>query len=867
MRHTLFTDSSTFKVAILIKESSFKVSDLNHYYMNYLTQNGVDANDCFATTLAYKNNKATATIIKEHLNSILPVLSSLGTQYIYCADSAYFKALTKAVKVAETIGYVLPCVLKGFEHFKVIYGLNYSSLMYNPAQAGTLTATLKTLAEQINTGTVAVIGQNVIHTENYPILPNDIKDTLEQLHQYPALVVDVETFSLKLKDCGLGTISFAWDEHNGIGFAVDYALADVIGTYHGKQTNNVLVKHILKEFLETYQGKFIAHSATFDFKVLVFNLWMTHPLDYVGMYKGIEVVTRLFDDTAIIAYLALNTTAEYSRSLKVLAHEYTGKYSQEDIKDIRKIPLNQLLKYNLIDCLATWYVYNKYYPIMVKDNQEDLYNTLMKDSLKLILQIELVGMPMDIDRIQAAKDGMLKIAYGHYESLRTSYWVHEAIKVIREDTAIKANQKLKKLIKTADDFKTLTFNPNSAEHTKTLLYRVMGLPVIDTTDSGAEAVGKDTLNKLMAHTRMPSQRKTIEALLGINSVAKILNSFIPAFMQGFQKTATHSYLHGNFVLGGTVSGRLSSNSPNMQNLPSGSDYGELIKSCFVAPKGWIMCYADYSSLEDRISALITKDPAKLGVYTSGYDGHCLRAYNYFPEAFVGVPNTVEGINGTAKTHAMWRQMSKAPTFALTYLGTYRTLMANCGFTEETARSIEANYHKLYKVSDDFIDAEIEQAANDGYLSVAFGLKIRTAIINRTVLGTRVTPYQAEAEKRTLGNAIGQSWGLLNNRSTCAFMDTVKASQYKHDILCISLIHDAAYFLIKDDIDVIKFVNDNLIKEMQWQDHPKIQHESVGLGGELDLCIDGWHQTVTVPNNSSREEIETLYNNAKEEFLK
>lgn len=865
MRHILFTEQCSFKIAILIKESSFKLSELNHYYMNYLTQNGINANDCFAVTLSYKNNKASASLIKEHLNSIIPVLSNLKTEYLYCADSAYFKALTKVNKVAESIGYVFPCTIKGYEHIKVVYGLNYSSLMYNPAQTDTLTATLKTLVTQVCTGTITVLGSNVIHSEQYPILPNAIKDALNHLNQYPALAVDVETFSLNIKDCGIGTIGFATDEHNGIAFAVDYALADTIGAVHGKQVTNYVVRDLLRTFFDNYQGKLIAHNCTFDFKVLIYNLWMRHPLDYVEMYKGIETITRLFEDTIIIAYLALNTTADYSRSLKVLGHEHTGKYSEEDIKDITRIPLNQLLKYNLTDCLNTWFVYKKYYPVMVQDKQEDLYQSLMKDSLKLIIQMELVGMPMDNSRIQSAKQGLRTITCKEYDVLATNHWIHEAIKEIREISAIKANQKLKKLVKTADNFKSLTFNPNSAEHLKTLLYGVMQLPVLDSTESGEPAVGKNTLNKLLTHAKLPSQKAAINALIGINSVAKILSAFIPAFEQGFTKADGMTYLHGNFVLGGTVSGRLSSNSPNMQNLPSGSSYGKLIKSCFTAPKGWLMVYADYSSLEDRISALVTKDPAKLGIYTQGYDGHCLRAYNYFPEEYVGIPDTVKGINGTIKTHAKWRQLSKAPTFALTYLGTYRTLMTNCGFDEATARKIEANYHKLYKVSNEYVEQQINKAAVDGYLSVAFGLKIRTAIINRTVLGTRVTPYQAEAEKRTLGNAIGQSWGLLNNRSTCAFMDTVKNSQYKHDILCVSLIHDAAYFIIKDDTEVIKFVNDNLIKEMKWQNHPAIAHPTVPLGGELDICINGWHQTVTIPNDASQAEIDGIYREAKQVY--
>src|SRR5699024_276600 len=70
--------------------------------------------------------------------------------------------------------------------------------------------------------------------------------------------------------------------------------------------------------------------------------------------------------------------------------------------------------------------------------------------------------------------------------------------------------------------------------------------------------------------------------------------------------------------------------PNLQQLPAtGTKYAKLIKKCFKAPTGWLFCGLDFASLEDRISALTTKDPNKLAVYIHGYDGHCLRAYSYW----------------------------------------------------------------------------------------------------------------------------------------------------------------------------------------------------------------------------------------------
>ena len=99
-------------------------------------------------------------------------------------------------------------------------------------------------------------------------------------------------------------------------------------------------------------------------------------------------------------------------------------------------------------------------------------------------------------------------------------------------------------------------------------------------------------------------------------------------------------------------------------------------------------------MEDRISALTTKDPNKLDVYIKGFDGHCLRAYAYFQDQMRDIEDEfsrattpeeqVKVINSIANRYPKLRQMSKAPTFALTYQGTYVTLMTNLGFSEAVA---------------------------------------------------------------------------------------------------------------------------------------------------------------------------------------
>lgn len=304
----------------------------------------------------------------------------------------------------------------------------------------------------------------------------------------------------------------------------------------------------------------------------------------------------------------------------------------------------------------------------------------------------------------------------------------------------------------------------------------------------------------------------------------------------------------------------------MQNIPANSTYAKLIKMCFMAAMGWLFVGADFASLEDRINALLTKDPNKLKVYTDGFDGHALRASYYFQDElekegiFIDLTDP-KSVNQLKKWDHPLRQDSKPPTFALTFQGTYRTLMANLGWSKERAMKVEANYQGLYAVSMQWVKDKIAQAAKDGYAEAAFGLRIRVPLLAQTFLGLKSTPSAAEAEARTLGNAIsGQSYGLLNNRAAVAFMEEVWAHpEYCLLVKPVALIHDAIYLVIKDDPVVVKWVNDRLTHHMSWQELPEIAHDEVKLGAELDIFWPDWANALTIPNGVSVEQIIDLCN--------
>jgi DNA polymerase-1 len=882
MRHQIFKEANTYNIALLSKGTSFNKHELRVNYVDPLIKRGIAEEEMVAFTLDYDSaGKAPAQHIKDYLSNLLPALDSLGVKHLYVADANYFKTLTGQGKADPHYGYVLPCKIKGYEHMSVVLGLNYQQLIYNPSLQQKLDLSLHALASGVS-GNYQAIGTNIIHSAKYPETVSEIAEALQSLHQYPDLTCDIEGFSLAFNEAGIGTIAFAWDKHNGIAFACDYKkeihdLGTHGGVFFGTNKRNDAVRALLLQFFMEYKGELTFHNAPYDVKAIIHALWMTDLLDTVGLLEGLDIMTARMNDTKLIAYLATKSTAGNVLGLKPLAHEFAGNWAKDDIKDIRKIPLKELLEYNLIDALSTHYVKEKFWPVMVADNQLELYRSLMLPSLKLIMQIELTGMPMSKSKVQEVKDKLIVIQEMHRALIETSP-VIDALNLLLQHSAwdkdyetrkAKAKNPGKILPKNLAAFDDTRFNPNSGPQLQRLLYEQMGLPVLDLTDTKQPATGAETIEKLVNHTTEPSYKKLLESLIGYGKVTKVLSTFIPAFERALSKNSSDTvWLHGSFNLGGTVSGRLSSSDPNLQNIPAGSMYAKLIKECFVGPEGWLFAGADFNSLEDYISALTTKDPNKLAVYERGFDGHCLRAAYYFRDQCPEIDlNDPVSVNIIKKKYPELRQDSKAPTFLLTYGGTYHGMMSNLGWSEEKSKEIEKGYHDLYKVSDAYVQKRLQQAAKDGYVEVAFGLRVRTPLLSQVVFGTRGMPYEAAAEGRTAGNALGQSYGLLNNRAAVAFMQTVWNSKYRYDIKPVALIHDAIYILIKNDVEVVEWANRELINAMRWQELPEIQHPTVKLGAALDIFWPDWAHPTTLPNEASQEKILEVCREAKKAMEK
>lgn len=859
MRYHTWAQGGIYPLCLLVQEIQ-----INELSREYLSPFGLlpDSTLVIEQHRAPDKKKTPQKEIKEWITQeFLSVLSDCSVEYVVVDNAEYFKVLTKQTKAEPWLGYVMD---SPFGSFKVIYVPTYRSIFFDPEKRRNQIATgMKALCDHTQ-GTYTSPGQGIIHSCWYPKTCEEIQEFLDQLLEtYDVLTSDIEGFSLKHYDSGIASICFAWDEHNGGGFLLDYS-SD--GEYAA------VTRYMLREFFIQWRAKgkkLIWHNISFDVYILIYQLFMKDLLDTEGLLYGLDIMLDNWDCTKLITYLATNSCAGNELGLKAQAQEFAGNYAVEEIKNVLKIPPEELLQYNLVDCLSTWYVYNKHHQTMIDDKQEEIYNTIFKPAIKDIVQMQLTGLPVNMPRVYEVKT----ILEGDEQKALAKVLAHPVVNQYiahrNEQWVIKRNSELKKKRVTLADANEV-FNPGSNDQLADILYKLLELPVLERTSSGAEGTGQDVIKKLRAYTSDPQTLDFLNGLIEYAEVRILLDNFIPAFLRARQGPDGWHYLFGNFNLGGTVSGRLSSNGPNLQNLPAtGSKYAKLIKTIFAAPRGWLFVGLDFASLEDRISALTTKDPQKLKVYIDGWDGHAMRAVAYFGDKMPDIDPTdikqVNAIAGKDHPYAKYRQDSKVPTFSLTYAGTYITIMASCGFSKELAQQIERNYHLLYEHSDKWVAAKLDDACRDGYITAAFGLRVRTPLLAQVIRGTKNTPHEAAAEGRTAGNALGQSWCLLNSRCGSEFMGKVRVSRYKLDIKPCAQIHDANYLLIRDDMDCLIFTNTHLVEASLWQDHDDIRHDQVGLGGELSVFYPDWSKECVIPNGATSSDAASAINKHMEKL--
>ncbi|KTT24840.1 DNA polymerase I [Pseudacidovorax intermedius] len=246
------------------------------------------------------------------------------------------------------------------------------------------------------------------------------------------------------------------------------------------------------------------------------------------------------------------------------------------------------------------------------------------------------------------------------------------------------------------------FNLGSPKQIGDIFFNKLGLPVVKKTPSGAPSTDEEVLEKLAEDYPLPAK------ILEHRGLSKLKSTYTDKLAQmALPRTGR---VHTHYAQAVAVTGRLSSNDPNLQNIPVRTTEGRRIREAFVAPEGRVIASADYSQIELRIMAHISGDEALLRAFNEGIDVHRATA----AEVFGSTPEQVSSEQ---------RRYAKVINFGLIYGMSSFGLARNLGIDNTAAKSYIDRYFARYPGVKNYMDETRASAKEKGYVETVFGRRL------------------------------------------------------------------------------------------------------------------------------------------------
>jgi DNA polymerase-1 len=253
------------------------------------------------------------------------------------------------------------------------------------------------------------------------------------------------------------------------------------------------------------------------------------------------------------------------------------------------------------------------------------------------------------------------------------------------------------------------FNIGSPKQLGDILFSQMGLEGGRKTATGAWSTDSDTLEGL-ADQGIELARKVLDW----RQMAKLRSTYTEA-LPGYINPKT-ARVHTSYAMASTSTGRLSSNEPNLQNIPVRTEDGRRIRTAFVATPGHVLISADYSQIELRVLAHIADIQQLKAAFSDGLDIHAMTASEMFNVPIAGMDASV-------------RRRAKAINFGIIYGISAFGLSNQLGISREEAGDYIRTYFKRFPGIKDYMDSTKDRARRDGYVETVFGRRMHFPRIN------------------------------------------------------------------------------------------------------------------------------------------
>ena len=588
----------------------------------------------------------------------------------------------------------------------------------------------------------------------------DLKKVIKEASKSDTVAIDTETTGLDYIDSELVGISISFNAGEGFYIPIKHNDESII------QLPLEDVINALKPLLESSEKKIIGQNIKFDKNIL--------------MKYGLKIAS-IKNDTMMMSYV-LDASAT-RHNLDALASYYLG-YKTSTYEDVAgkgakqisfdDVPIDIATNYAAEDADITLRLYEELSP--------KLKNIESLNKLNEEIEIPLIEVLSDMERNGAILNAKVLNAQSKDLEERIIRLENKAYKLAGEE-----------------------FNLGSTKQLREIFFDKLNYRVIKKTPGGQPSTDEKVLAELAEEYELP------KVLLEHRTLSKLKSTYTDKLPN--QISSLSGKVHTSFHQAVTTTGRLSSSDPNLQNIPIRTEDGRRIRQAFEPSNGNKFISADYSQIELRVMAHLSKDPGLLSAFQEGEDVHSKTASEVFN---VGIEDVSSDL----------RRNAKAINFGLIYGISAFGLGKQLGITRNLAAEYMAMYFEKYPGVKQYMESTKESASQNGYVETLFGRRLYLKEINAN------NALRRQASERAAINAPVQ--GTAADIMKIAMIRMYQAlEKEKSEARIILQVHDE---LILDtpekEIDRVIELTTEAMKEATLLDVPL----------EIDIGIgDNWDQ--------------------------
>ena len=577
--------------------------------------------------------------------------------------------------------------------------------------------------------------KNLSNTEHlYQSVETDMgrRLLLESLVKEKEVCFDTETTSLNALHSELVGIAFSWEAGKGYYLSIPE-----------EKEKALEILEPMKVFFENQEIKKIGHNLKYDLKVL--------------KNYDINVKGQLFD--TMVAHYLINPDMRHN--MDILAETYL-KYSPKSITELigkkginqrsmREVSIEDQTEYAVEDADITFQLKSYFEKEMKKTKTLELFNNVEIPLVEVLTDMECEGVNLD------------------------TKFLKELSKVLLKD--------IKSLENLIHNEAGVDFNLASPKQLGSVLFDELKLvEKPKKTKTGQYSTSEDVLSSLA------KEHKIISNILDWRSLQKLQNTYVDALPNEINLKSGRIHTIYNQAVAAT--GRLSSNNPNLQNIPVRTERGQQVRKAFIArDENHLLLAADYSQIELRIIAALSKDEGMLGAFKNHEDIHAATAAKVF------------NVN-LDKVSREQRSNAKTINFGIIYGVSAFGLSQQTNLSRTESKELIEAYYSTYPMLRSYIYEQIDFARDNGYVSTILGRRRYLKDIN-----SQNAILRGSAERNAVNAPIQGSAADIIKLAMIAIQKRLK-SENKNSKMILQVHDELVFDVPKYEIDEIKI----LIKE-------------------------------------------------------